>query len=175
MPSISARVMILVAGLSWCLAGCDSTKHKRLDETANPGAVANSACLFCGKSIPSGAGVVARIADSNDRRAYRCIHCALSDLHNETRDVELVAHSPESGAEIVLNRRKGLWSAVPATTVYLILPEHADECLDVHQPFATMAEFEGYVQRHPEIAAQNPRAYTIEQYKQMLDAGRSQS
>jgi len=129
-------------------------------------------CRLCGKEIPKGAGVQATVAGASDVRTYRCIHCALTDLAAEVRDVALTARSPLSGTVIRLQRRQTAWVAEPPTTVYLILPERANECLDVHQPFVSRAEFDEYVAQHPDIAAQHPQAYTIAQYAQILEAGK---
>ncbi len=165
--ALHQRIMVVVAtiSLSIGLCGC-ATK-----QPAPTGSVAQK-CRLCNKEIPKGGGVEAKVADSLDVRSYRCIHCALTDLAAETKDVTLTARSPSSGQLIQLRRQKTAWTADPSTAVYLILPEHANECLDVHQPFISQAEFERYVSEHPEIAAQRPEPYTIAQYAQILEAGK---
>ena len=71
-----------------------------------------------------------------------------------------------------MTRHDSAWVTEPATAVYLILPEHADECLDVHQPFVSQQEFDEYVKANPKIAAQNPQAFTIAHYELMVEAGK---
>jgi len=141
--------------------------------TADTTGDAAALCALCDKPIPAGGGVSATI-DGVERRQYRCIHCALTHLQNEQRNIEITARSPMSGQSIRLRRHTGAWTAEPPTAVYLILPERADECLDLHQPFVSLEEFNRYVGQHPEIAAEHPQPFTIGQYEQMLRAGQPQ-
>jgi hypothetical protein len=164
---------LTLAGVAWN-AGCATTSRAG-DATA---AKATTDCRLCSKEVPAGQGVVANVAlpghagaAGGERRIYRCIYCALTDLRDVPQPFTLEATSPMSQRKILLSRKQGEWTAQPSSAVYLILPEHAEECLDVHQPFASRDEFDAYVAAHPEIASQNPQPYTINQYEQMLEAG----
>ncbi|MHC4844712.1 MAG: hypothetical protein ACYTCU_00980 [Planctomycetota bacterium] len=126
-------------------------------------------CDLCKKVIPEGKGVAATVGDED--RDYRCIHCALTDIQDDPADVEIRATTPVDGADIRLTRAAGAWSSSPEATVFLILPERADECLDLHQPFADKDEFDRYLAAHPEVAAEGPVAYTIAQYEEIVVAG----
>jgi hypothetical protein len=127
-------------------------------------------CPLCAKVIPSGKGVDVRIAGKTQK--YRCIHCALSGMKGEKKTYEILAKTPLDRKTVVLKHTPKGWSQTPKETVFLILPERADECLDLHQPFASMGEFRRYLKAHPEIAAQKPKPYTIAHYEQMLLAGK---
>jgi hypothetical protein len=129
-----------------------------------------SDCALCKKPIPAGKGVTAVI--KKETRHFRCIHCALTGLKGEKRSFELLAKTPLDGRRIRLTHSDKGWRQEPKGTVFLILPERAGECLDVHQPFASKAEFDSYLKLHPEIAAQKPKAYTIGDYEKMLEAGK---
>jgi hypothetical protein len=100
-------------------------------------------CALCKKEIPAGKGVQAQIG--NVRRNYRCIHCALSGLEKEKSTYTLIAKTPLDRKTVRLTHCAKGWTQEPATTVYLILPERAGECLDVHQPFATKTEYDRYL------------------------------
>lgn len=129
-----------------------------------------SDCALCKKPIPAGKGITAQVGKQEKR--YRCIHCALTGLKGERKDYTLLAKTPLDGKTVRLTHHNRAWSQSPRTTVFLILPERAGECLDVHQPFATKAEFDRYLKANPEIAAQKPKAYTIADYERMLEAGK---
>jgi hypothetical protein len=127
-------------------------------------------CALCNKAIPAGKGVRAQLGKTS--RSYRCIHCALTDLAAEKGTYVIIAKTPLDGRAIRLTHKDGQWSQQPKTAVFLILPERADECLDIHQPFASKAEFDRYLKLHPEIAKQKPKAYTIADYEKILRAGK---
>lgn len=127
-------------------------------------------CDLCAKEIPKGKGVSAKIGKTDKR--FRCIHCALTGIKGERKTVSITAKTPLDGKQVVLTHKSGVWSQSPKSTVFLILPERANECLDVHQPFASKEEFDRYLKLHPEIAKQKPKAYTIAQYEKMLSAGK---
>lgn len=129
-----------------------------------------SDCALCHKPIPAGKGVQATVGKS--QKKFRCIHCALTGLKGEKRDYLLQAKTPLDGKTVRLTHRNRAWASSPRTTVFLILPERAGECLDVHQPFATRAEFDRYLKANPAVAAQKPKAYTIADYEKMLEAGK---
>jgi hypothetical protein len=133
-------------------------------------AASQDACALCGKEIPEGAGVTTKVGDTV--KTYRCIHCALTAIRSEKQIVTISAKTPLDHKTIVLTRKAGVWSQQPKGTVFLILPEKADECIDLHQPFASKAEFERYLKLNPEIAKQKPKAYTIAQYQEILEAGK---
>jgi hypothetical protein len=129
-----------------------------------------AACTVCAKPIPVGKGVSASVGD--ERRVYRCIHCALTDVRDAPAAVTIEARTPLDGLPVRLTRRAGEWASDPPSTVFLILPERADECLDVHQPFRTRDEFDRYLAAHPELAPERPSPFTIGQYEELLRAGR---
>jgi hypothetical protein len=157
----------LLIGAAAVLSGCAS--HPSPLTATSPG---TTTCNLCQKPIPAGTGVAATVG--GESRSYRCIHCALTGVADESRDVTLTSRTPASHREVRLTRHRSAWVSDPPETVFLILPEHADECLDVHQPFASRGEFDRYLADNPQIAAQNPRAFTIGQYAEMLAAGRPQ-
>lgn len=132
--------------------------------------VFGSDCALCKKAIPPGKGVTAKIGGTT--RQYRCIHCALTGLKGERKAYSITATTPLDRKVVRLSYDGKNWRQEPAGTVFLILPEHADECLDVHQPFTSRNEFDRYLRKHPDIAAKKPKAYRIAQYEQMLEAGK---
>jgi hypothetical protein len=129
-----------------------------------------SECDLCKKAIPPGKGVAAKIGKTT--KHFRCIHCALTGLKGERKTFTISAKTPLDRKTVTLTHGVKGWSQQPPGTVFLILPERANECLDVHQPFTSKAEFERYLKKHPEIASQKPKAYTIAQYEQMIEAGK---
>jgi hypothetical protein len=157
----------LMIGAAALLGGCASQPSP--SAAANPGP---ATCSLCQKPIPAGTGVAATVG--GEARSYRCIHCALTGVAGETRDVALTGRTPLAHRDVRLTRHQGAWVSDPPETVFLILPERADECLDVHQPFASRGEFDRYLAANPQIASQNPQAFTIGQYAEMLAAGRPQ-
>jgi len=154
---------LLLALPAACGADTSTTVDASADQAATP------KCVLCNKTIPEGKGVAATVGDED--RDYRCIHCALTDIRDETADVEIRATTPVDGVDIRLARQAGEWSSAPAETVFLILPERADECLDLHQPFADLGEFDRYLAANPEVASEGPVAYTIAQYEEIVVAG----
>lgn len=134
-------------------------------------AVGQEKCALCDKAILKGKGVSATIAKAEKR--YRCVHCALTAVKGAKDAVTIRAKTPLDWKSITLTRKAGAWSQKPKSTVFLILPERANECLDVHQPFASKNEFDRYLKAHPEIAKLKPKAYTIAQYEQLLEAGKA--
>jgi hypothetical protein len=129
-----------------------------------------AACAFCEKPIPAGGGVQATVG--GEARVYRCIHCALTDIRDEPADVVIEGTTPLDGVAVRLTRHAGVWQSSPPTTVFLILPERAGECLALHQPFADLDEFERYLAAHPEIAEESPEAYPIARYDEIVRAGK---
>jgi len=149
--------------------GCASQNGVRDEFTAE----SLSLCALCDKAIPDGKGVQAVVGDgeSANTKSYRCIHCALTDLQHEENTITIEAITPLDRQPVRMTRSGGTWSSQPSTTVFLILPERADECLDLHQPFADRAEFDRYLDLHPEIQAEQPVAWTIEHYEEIVQAG----
>ncbi len=119
-------------------------------------------CYFCMKPINGDGGVLATILPGFER-TYRCVHCAFCDLRRQP-GAEIRARSLISGTEIVLTLGPGGWSASPVDPVFLILPETRGNCFQVHQAFVDEAEFRAYLDEHPDLAKQNPKPLTLEQY-----------
>jgi len=158
---------MLVTVVCIALSGCAGSTAKSVTATT----VANATlCSLCQKPITVDTAVKVAIGTAAPK-AYRCIHCALTAVREEPADLIISARTRTSGTEVRLRRSHGAWTADPPTTVFLILPERANECLDLHQPFTDRAAFDAYLAAHPDIAAQHPRAFRIDEYEALLKAG----
>lgn len=126
-------------------------------------------CALCQKPIPTGGEV--RLEADGGSSVYRCVHCALTVQAADAGSSTVRAHSPLSEQEIEIRRGEEGWSVSPATVVFLSLPEQKGECIDRHRAFVDAAEYERYLDAHPELPTDGAVPYTIDQLADLLASG----
>ncbi len=103
--------------------------------------------------------------------SFDCIFCALIGAEGRG-DVSLSASSAYSGGKITLTRKGRTWSASPNSAVALALPSPADKCGGRRLVFADADELASYVETHPALAKEEPKAVALRDVEQIIEAGR---
>jgi hypothetical protein len=85
------------------------------------------------------------------RIEYRCVYCALHDAKSFTGDVTILAPSELKGKPIVLSRKEGAWSVLPATAVFVGQKVDHRNCQVGYRALTGQPAFEKWVSTHREL------------------------
>lgn len=161
------RRLLPLLGLAG-LVSCQADTQGRRPADAPEGKV--SMCALCEKPVPAGQEVLLVTADGAST-PYRCIHCALTAQGAAPPPTSVRVRSPLANAEVLVRRTETGWSVVPASAVFLSLPESEGECMDRHRAFPDADEFRRYLDAHPELPRAAAVPWTIDRLADLLASG----
>jgi len=128
-------------------------------------------CEMCHKPIVPARAVCLLDRATGTKHRYRCVHCALVAMHSQFPRSQTTAPSGLTGRPIRIERLQSRWRSAPRSAVFLILKEKEGECLDRHQAFSSVQEYQRYLSKHPHLQALRPGLYRLDQIRKMIQAG----
>ena len=164
------RYLVLFApALALLAAGSGCRAPSRVAAPSSHGKESAALCEMCGKPIVLDKAVRLKTA-SGQRKVLRCVHCGIMALAHNYDGATVFANTP-AGSRVAISRHGSKWQAVPATALFVALPETKGECLDQHKAFASQKEFQAYLASHPDFAAQKPVPRTIADWQKLVAEG----
>ncbi len=114
-------------------------------------AAAAEPCALCGGACPSDSAVTLTDWQTNEKREYDCLSCAIGVMAKSMPWSRVAAKSPVTGEAIKLTRTQSRWTAGPAAAVVVAPAGAAGECIP-YQAFASVDEFKKWVKKNARAA-----------------------
>lgn len=148
MNRISTRRLLLVGTLATILAAPLAGLSVR------PARAHEAQCPVCKLDVVQDTAALdheVALRSGRKRIEYRCIYCALHDAKSFTGDVTILAPSELKGKPVVLSRKEGVWSALPATAVFVGQKVDHRSCQLGYRALTGQPAFEKWVHANPEL------------------------